>query len=312
MSNSLLRLRQLCITLAALAALPAAAQVSQLKADLNVYSSTVYPVREEIQRTPTLNLINNPTSSQWHKMEDDARTYGGSATASFAGRVGLLRATAGAGYGYCCTLLGERVLQGYSAASAQGSFFDTVLVTGAGLADGTPVSYRVDFTITGRLSSPNFEIGGFLSASGLAEVRLTDMSSRESVIQRWDATRHATGTYSLTLDTVVGRSLGISGMLYAGASVTDYAQLARTAWADFGHSAGYQLTPSVAGLNTVGASGWDFAMAPVPEPGSWGLMAGGLLVLVARRQWRPCLRRPSSKSASSSVAPTASGVMARP
>ena len=47
--------------------------------------------------------------------------------------------------------------------------------------------------------------------------------------------------------------------------------------ADFYHSAVYGLVPSVAGLNTVGASGIDFlASAPVPEPAGRALLLLGL------------------------------------
>ena len=72
-------------------------------------------------------------------------------------------------------------------------------------------------------------------------------------------------------------------MLYAGADVSDYAATGRfRAEADFAHSAGYELIP-VAGLNTTGASGHNFLAAPVPEPGTWALMAGGLLAPAAGR-----------------------------
>lgn len=310
-------LRRLCLGLAVLtgslsASLPALAQQSQLYMTMNVHSTSfLNPGSGEQRFAPTYNWIDDPRAAQMQRESLTASYGGGTGVGEFEGRIGLLRAFASATYPYCCDLQGHRINYGYAGATVQARFYDTIAVTGAGLAVGTPVSYTVNFSITGTLSSPSFEMGGFLSADGLAEVRLRDMTNYAEVNKSWDAKKDAPGVYQLTLNTFVGRNISISGMLYAGASVSDYAATGRYAEADFAHSAGYELIPSVAGLNTTGASGHNFLAAPVPEPGTWGLMAGGLLVLVARRQSRACLRRPSSKSASSSAAPTASGAMAR-
>lgn len=290
--------------------LPAAAVDSQLHATLLVNSSAFHPVSGAVQDAPMLNLLDDPRARQLQTLGTHAAFGGGTATAHFEGRMGLLRATAEASFPYCCDALGRRIVQGYANATVQGRFYDSIAVTAAGLAVGTPVSYTVNFSITGELSDPSFESGNFLSAYGLAEVRLRDMASLAEVNKSWDASRDAPDLFSLRLDTFVGRTISISGMLAVGASVSDYARLGRTAWADFGHSAGYQLLPSVAGLNTTGASGYDFAAAPVPEPGTWLLLAAGLALLAWRRQSGPCSPRPSSKSGASSAPPTASGATA--
>lgn len=263
-------------TLLLACSLPAAAIDSQLYATLLVNTTAFYPVSDAVARRTDLNLIDDPRSRQLQTLDDSTSFSGGTATAHFEGRMGLLRAFAESSFPYCCDAAGRRVVQGYADASVQGRFYDSIAVAGAGLAAGTPVSYTVHFSITGALSNPSFEMGGFLTAYGIAEVRLRDMSSFAEVNKSWDASRDASGVFSLTLDTYVGRTISLSGMLAVGASVSDYAQLGRTAWADFGHSAGYQLVPSVTGLNTVGTSGYDFA-TPVPEPGSWVLMGVGLL-----------------------------------
>lgn len=299
-----------CAALLLAVSLPARAIDSQLSANLLVNTTVFYPVSGVDSDAPNLDLRDDPRLRQLQTLDTSAAFGGGTASAHFAGRMGLLRASVESSFPYCCDATGHRVVQGYSNATVQGRFYDSIAVTGAGLAAGTPVSYTVNFSITGELSNPSFESGGFLTAYGVAEVRLRDMSSFAEVNKSWDASRDATGVFSLTLDTFVGRTISLSGMLAVGASVSDYARLGRNAWADFGHSAGYQLLPSVAGLNTTGASGYDFSAAPVPEPGTWLLLAAGLALLAWRRQSRPCLPRPSSKSGASSAPPTANGVMA--
>lgn len=256
------------------------AQIWQLSANLlaNAVQFSPGPGVTD-SRVDNLDLLNQPAARQLHMREILAQTpVGGLADASFLGHMGLLKAYAAASNPYCCDLQGRVIHVGYSNATVLGRFYDTLLVEGAGLAPGTPVSYRVEFDISGSLSRPVFEMGGFLSVDGLAEVRLRDLSSFQEVSFSWDASRHATGHYALTLGTQVGHSLGLSGMLYAGAYVGSHAQLGRSAVADFYHSAVYSLTPSVAGLNTVGASGHDF-LSPVPEPATGAAMLLGLAVL---------------------------------
>lgn len=208
---------------------------------------------------------------------------GGTATALFKGSIGSLKAYSFAAFPRGYDDQGRNLFTGYANGSAQGSFADVVRVAGAGLALGTPVSYRVDFSIDGTRSSPIFEIGGFLSTAAVANVRLGDQQSGQQVTFNWDADRNAPGLYSLTLATQVGHTLQLVGSLATSAGVTWYAQTGRSAEADFYHSALYTLSPSVAGLNTVGASGHDF-MTAVPEPSTWALLTLGLAALHLRRR----------------------------
>ncbi|GCL62446.1 PEP-CTERM sorting domain-containing protein [Pseudaquabacterium pictum] len=256
------------------------AQTWQLSANLLANAVQFTPgAGLTVSNNDNLNLLNHPDARQLQVRSELSETpVGGRADARFVGRVGLLKAYAAVSNPYCCDLQGHVLTLGYSNATVQGRFYDTVLVGGAGLTLGTPVSYRVEFDISGSLSRPLFESGGFLSVDGLAEVRLRDLTSFQEVSLSWDASKNATGRYALTLNTQVGHSLAVSGMLYAGAYVSSYATLGRSAVADFGHSAAYSLTPSVAGLNTVGASGHDF-LAPVPEPATAASLLLGLAVL---------------------------------
>ena len=234
------------------------------------------------QDNENFDLFNKPEARLLQRHEVMGATpNGGRTEGHFEGRIGLLRATASASYPYCCDIAGHRIHQGYTNTTVQGQFYDTLSVFGGGLAFGTAVRYTVHLDISGRLSQPNFEMGGFLTADGLAEVRLSDLTTRETSILRWNAKQDAVGQYLLSLDTFVGHELGLSGMLYAAASVSDYAQTARSTFADFGHSALFELSSSVAGMNLVGASGHDFARQtqpqPVPAPASLALVAVGLL-----------------------------------
>lgn len=233
----------------------------------------------------TFDWQDKPQALALNALDAQSAAGGGGATASFLGTIGLLKAYASATYPRCCDAQGRTVAYGYANGTVQGNFYDTVLVTGGGLAVGTPVSYRLDLRIDGSLSTPAFESGGALSAEGIAEARLVDRDSRQGAILSWDAKKQATGVYSLTLLTQVGHTLSINGMLFADAYVGSGAVTARSAESDFYHSAGYTLAPSVAGLNTVGASGHDFASA-VPEPTS-ALLAGlGLVAVFGQRRLR--------------------------
>ena len=278
----------LLLALAAAWPASASAQTWQLTANLLANAFMDFPEpRVTVSHNANLNLLNQPAAAQLQLLREFSELpNGGSAEAGFLGRVGLLKAYAVAGYPYCCTINGQTVTLGYTNATVQASFYDTVAVSGAGLAVGTPVTYRVDFNISGTISSPAFEIGAPLSVDGLAQVRLRDTSSGSEVALNWDAKRDATGRYQLILDTQVGHELGITGMLYAGAYVGAYATLGRVAQADFYHSAEYSLTPSVAGLNTIGASGIDF-LAPVPEPAGWAMLLLGLVGLLGLLRLKP-------------------------
>ena len=270
--------------LAALALLPlgAGAQSWGAYGSVNATTSLQVPAqpREDFNLVANFGFTDQPQALLPNSIERVATvSNGGGATSRFKGSVGSLKAFSAANFGYGFDAQGHSLFIGYGSSSTQGSFVDRVLVGGAGLALGTPVSYRVDFSIDGSLSSPAFEIGGFLSASAGATARLSDLQSGQDVSFNWTAGQQAPGVYSLTLATQVGHTLQFTGSLNTFAYVSYYAQLGRSAQADFYHSALYTLAPSVAGLNTVGASGHNF-LAPVPEPSRWALLGAGLLALV--------------------------------
>jgi hypothetical protein len=279
--------------LAAAALLPLSALAQSYGASGAVNATTTLEIfgapTQTISNVDSFSFIHQPEALQPHGLNEVATVGGsvGSARALFEGAIGTLKAYSSAAYAYGYDAQGHGLFRGYASATAQGSFADTVLVGGAGLRLGTPVNYRVEFRIDGTLSSPSFEIGGFLNASAVASARLTDLQSGQEVSLNWDASRQAVGLYTLTLATQVGHSLQFTGSLATSAGVTHYAQTGRSAEADFYHSAYYALAPSVAGLNTVGASGHEFAVSNVPEPASWALFGAGLLALLLSRSRSP-------------------------
>lgn len=230
------------------------------------------------------NWLNDARARQWLRLDDTASLSGGHAQAKLLAHMGVLKAYASASFPYCCDVGGHLIIQGYADAEVRGGFYDTVLVGGAGLAAGTPVSYALDIRIDGALSQPSFETGGFLSAYGVADIRFTDLTTHALDSLLWQADRNQPGRYQLVLNTAVGHEISISAMLAVGASVSANARTGRFAEADFYHSAGFSLSPSVAGLNTVGASGYDFAASPVPEPAQAVLLSFGLLALAGLRR----------------------------
>lgn len=264
----------------AAALLPLSAQATyQLTATANARTVSFLPAPGSTDTdAQNLNFLNQPGAGTLQRLDSFATADHGNATALFMGRIGLLKAYAESNYARCC-IEGTTVLLGGANATVQGSFYDEVLVGGAGLAVGTPVSYQLVVRLSGTVSQPSFESGANLYAVAMAEARLRDSSSGQEVSLKWDAAEQATGVYTLTLATTVGHTLSIQGMLFADTHVEAGALIGRHAEVDFYHSAGYHLAPSVAGLNTIGASGTDF-LAPVPEPASWVLMVVGLGVLV--------------------------------
>ena len=267
----------------------ARAQLSSLTATTVVTSVMTFPdPREDHSRPTYLTLFDKPDATVLHAIDDAIGTSnGGTAEVHFLGRIGLLKAYAAAGHPYCCTIGGQLVTTGFSNATVDASFSDTVAVTGAGLADGTAVQYTVGIRISGGISSPSFEMGGHIGVFGVAEVRLEDRTTRELVSLRWNAANQAPGLYTLTLNTQVGHQLSINGSLNVGASIDSSATTARSGVADFYNTAVYTLAPSVAGLNTTGTSGTNF-LAPVPEPATWASLLLGLAALGGLARVRRC------------------------
>lgn len=260
------------------AAAPVQAQNYQITGGVNTLAALFSPgPREDQQHAADFNWYDRPEARAVQSLSEfSVVSNGGYGRASLSAGMGAQHALS---QSYYPSGQPEPHYYGYSFGTAQATFADTVHVEGAGLAVGTPVRYQLHLWIDGSISSPSFEIGGHLSADGLAQMQLIDRTSNQRESLSWDIKRDSTGWYSIALDTVVGHDLMVTGMLYAGASVDSSATLARYAEADFSHTARYFLQPSLAQLNTVGASGHDFNISLVPEPSAAWLLLAGLAVL---------------------------------
>lgn len=251
-----------------------------------IATNVIYPQPESVQNVADFDWLNKPqAASPTHIEQEAVVSNGGVSRAGATGQIGTLKAWAEASYPANTP---SNPVIGYATGTAQVSFYDTVAVTGAGLAIGTPVTYTLSIYVNGTQSRPSSEMGGVYSATALVEARLRDVAQGSSTIKYWNADKDAVGWYTLALDTAVGNELGVSAMLYVGAYVSAYATVAHSAFADYGHSAYYYLTPSIAGLNTVGSSGHDFTIsAAVPEPQAWALAAIGFFVVVVMTSKKP-------------------------
>lgn len=265
--------------LRAVAALGLAALALPGTALANGYSLTANVITEAnnfpegVRQEGHLQLDNDPLAFSLQAVDRVAQvSNGGKAVGLFLGSVGLLKA-----YASAVTPLGG----GLVTSTVTSSFADTIAVRGAGLAVGTPVSYRLDISIQGSVLPP--PAGSLPTAFADARVLLQDDTSYQAVSLRWSDKTQAPGVYSLVLNTQVGHSLVLYANLDVGAQVGS-SSTGIFAEADFYHSARYALTPSVAGLNVVGQSGHDYTVSAVPEPSSWALMALGVAALVARRR----------------------------
>ncbi len=262
----------------------AQAQSYQITGNVNTLATLFSPgPREDQQHAADFNFYDRPEAKQTQTLSESSQvSNSGYGKASLEASIGRLKAFAESGYP---SGIPEPHYYGYSFGTAQATFADTVTVSGAGLAPGSPVRYALHLWIEGQISQPSFELGGHLVSDGMAEIRLIDKVSRAEKIFSWNAKNQSTGWYRVALDTEVGHDLLVTGMLYAAASVDSSATLAHWAQSDFGHTANFYLQASQAGLNTVGASGHDFSISAVPEP-SAGLMSllGLLLILHLQRR----------------------------
>ena len=174
--------------------------------------------------------------------------------------------------------------EGFVDAIFSTSFEDFIEVTAPGLAAGTPITYTFSLTIDGTSgvtplpAAPGALSVGFAASMGPAwlspvpRVRTID----------WQMSQ-GDGVFSQTFEAVVGELVSVRGTLFAG-SQAGFRNGTSDAWADYMSTARFNLTPNVAGANTVSVSGHDYAASAVPEPTTAVLFVMGMLYAIAA--WR--------------------------
>ena len=221
-------------------------------------------------------LVGQPVLTQ---RSDTVLSNGAQAHAQIEASMGVLRGKLSTHYEK--TFNGD---EGFVDAIFSTSFEDFIEVTAPGLAEGTPVTYTFSLTIDGTSgvtplpAAPGALGVGFAASMGPAwlspvpRVRTID----------WQMSQ-GDGVFSQTFEAVVGELVRVRGTLFAG-SQAGFRNGTTDAWADYMSTARFQLTPSVAGANTVSVSGHDYAISAVPEPGTAVLFVMGALYVLAL--WR--------------------------
>lgn len=164
------------------------------------------------------------------------------------------------------------------------SFEDFIEVTAPGLAAGTPITYTFSLAIDGTSGvTPQPAAPGALSVGFAASMGPAWLSPVPRVRQiDWQMSQ-GDGVFSQTFDAVVGELVRVRGTLFAG-SQAGTSNGTSDAWADYMSTARFNLTPNVAGANTVSVSGHDYAVSVVPEPTTAILFVMGMLYALAA--WR--------------------------
>ncbi|WP_348754393.1 PEP-CTERM sorting domain-containing protein [uncultured Aquincola sp.] len=240
-------------------------------------SSRIAPVPAYQMNPASVLRQDDPLALQPNPLAVSASAGPGVANAKFIGSVGVLKAYASTSFPYAYNAANEVVNDGYASAQVDGSFVDHILVTGAGLSLLTPVTYSVVFTIAGTTSSQ----GGYATAGA----RLSDVDrGTYAAPLNWDSRSNAPGSFTVSINTFVGDTLRLSGQLTAWAYSTSNSPTLSSGEADFYNSAHFHLTPSIAGLNTTGASGYNYLATAVPEPATAWLLALGVAGLIGHRR----------------------------
>ena len=164
------------------------------------------------------------------------------------------------------------------------SFEDFIEVTAPGLAAGTPITYTFSLTIDGTSGvTPLPAAPGALSvgfAASMGPAWLSPVPRLRKI--DWQMSQ-GDGVFSQTFEAVVGELVRVRGTLFAG-SQAGVRNGTSDAWADYMSTARFNLTPNVAGANTVSVSGHDYAVSVVPEPTTAILFVMGMLYALAA--WR--------------------------
>jgi hypothetical protein len=195
--------------------------------------------------------------------------------------------------------LGVRVFAGSagltSGASAVGiaKFADDLLITSETLPLGAPVSIQFFMNLEGTTVFDSFS--SLPSNTGLdSSIILTGAvtgqvgsSHTYHELHRYGRAVRVTGDTTFTVDSTVGSTLTLFGMLHISLR-SDFQSLANSGLSDYLDSARFFATPNRPEVSLVSASGHDYSA--IPEPEHYGLALAGALGLFGL--WRRCRQAP--------------------
>ncbi|KQW45539.1 MULTISPECIES: PEP-CTERM sorting domain-containing protein [unclassified Roseateles] len=186
-----------------------------------------------------------------------------------------------------------------------GSFVDTVLLSSATLAAGTPVQfvYTVNLHATSNgaghvgpqfsgYDSGTFYFDYFMRGSG-GGVNIDTMYHYPNGL--YQKVPNSSFSHPITVNGVIGEVMTLGAQLSVSAddragwygdgagNLSWYGDLQQT-HLDASNTARFYLDAVTPGLDLIAESGHDYATTAVPEPGSWGLLALGLGMVWLKRK----------------------------
>ena len=270
----------LALTLVVLAALPARADYT------NNYSINLSSQALLVSRTGSVVIDQkNPKQTRYVQAPDpliyapvrtevQATLLRPEAASSFAqATAGLLRSATYIVHSE--TIYSPVTVESQVEAGSTALMIDTIQAGGPGILPGARMRYTVGIDISG--SFERLGANGPVSSAASLNVILKDWATYQRGELSWAAAVRGTGHFEFYLDTFAGNYLelysSLSTSAYGGGSV------GANASADLSHTVRMTLTPSIAGANTLGASGFNYAVSAVPETSSWAMLVSGLLTL---------------------------------
>lgn len=160
---------------------------------------------------------------------------------------------------------------------------DTGVITWAGHATGTPVSFQLVLNYDGTHSVPDFQSGGSVDVEAVLYMNAVDNtagapSSPSTYLQHDSKGTAGTDAGKLTsiLNTRVGDTVTLTYGLSTIAYIGNQATVTHSGSADYSHTVLPRFVSLTPGAQFMAASGFDYA-APVPEPREGAMVAAGVV-----------------------------------
>jgi hypothetical protein len=214
-----------------------------------------------------------------HSVSSSVTGYGSASNGSMQGTAGHFSMQAYSlavdplahGCSQCGTLVSQQ--------TDSGGFTDSLLLSSATLATGTPVDLLFTMNLSQSFSASQAQ-SVYLRAGYQAQLIVSDAHQSASLFD--DGPGGYPDVFSIVLHTAVGQTVSMNGATQIGTYAEYIDQTARsiTEWA----SVDFHADALTAGVVLSSVSGHDYAAPPVPEPAAWLMMALGLPLLALRRR----------------------------